>query len=70
MSALKIAVVCSSNMNRSMEAHHALAKKKFNVESFGTGSQIKIPGPTRNEPNCYSFGKAFFGTSKSDSLSD
>ncbi len=56
MGKLKVAVVCSSNMNRSMEAHAVLAKKMFCVSSFGTGNKIKIPGPSRKEPNTYDFG--------------
>lgn len=60
MSKLRIAVVCSSNMNRSMEAHAALAKKQYNVKSYGTGKMVRIPGPTRNEPNAYEFGEWFY----------
>ncbi|TRY64346.1 hypothetical protein TCAL_00459 [Tigriopus californicus] len=59
MSKLRIAVVCSSNMNRSMEAHAALAKKQYDVKSYGTGKMVRIPGPTRNEPNAYEFGTTY-----------
>lgn len=41
---LKVAVICSSNMNRSMEAHSVFAKRDFQVSSYGTGDKVKIPG--------------------------
>ena len=37
---LRIAVICSSNMNRSMEGHRLLQKKGFNISSYGTGTQV------------------------------
>eukprot|EP01134_Creolimax_fragrantissima_P000759 CFRG0759T1 len=50
------AIVCSSNQNRSMEGHCFLMKKGFNVKSYGTGTHVKLPGPSAEHPNVYEFG--------------
>lgn len=35
------------------------SKKGFDVCSFGTNSQVKMPGPTADRPNTYSFGQTY-----------
>lgn len=36
-----------------------LKKNGFQVESFGTGTKVKLPGQTAAEPNCYEFGTPY-----------
>ncbi|KAK3139417.1 hypothetical protein QOZ80_5AG0382940 [Eleusine coracana subsp. coracana] len=51
----RFAMVCSSNMNRSMEAHSLLGRAGLDVSSYGTGTHVKLPGPSLHEPNVYDF---------------
>ncbi|XP_070131142.1 RNA polymerase II subunit A C-terminal domain phosphatase SSU72 like protein 3-like [Equus caballus] len=58
-SPLKVAVVCMSNINRSMEAQSILRKKGFSVWSFGAGSQVRLPGDAPNLPVVYNFSTTY-----------
>jgi RNA polymerase II subunit A C-terminal domain phosphatase SSU72 len=59
MPRLKFAMVCYSNQNRSMEAHKVFADAGLDVESYGVGTCVRLPGPNRHEPNMYEFGTPY-----------
>jgi len=58
-SVLSFGVVCSSNINRSMEAHVVLGNAGLQVESYGTGTQVRLPGRNAMEPKIYKFGTPY-----------
>jgi RNA polymerase II subunit A C-terminal domain phosphatase SSU72 len=60
MPKLRFAMICASNVNRSMACHAELQKHGFHVRSFGVGNSIKLPGKSAATPNVYEFGKATY----------
>lgn len=56
---LRMAMVCLSNLNRSMEAHSLFNKNGYKPRSFGTGAKVKLPGESVNTPNVYDFGTPY-----------
>ena len=54
------ATVCSSNMNRSMEAHKVALHAGLDVKSYGAGSRVKLPGASRDNPNVFEFGRVTY----------
>ncbi|KAI6197446.1 Protein-serine/threonine phosphatase [Aphelenchoides besseyi] len=63
---LRFAISCSSNMNRSMEAHQQVANRGFLVESFGSGTAVKLPGPAADRPNVYDFDQMTYAEIQKD----
>jgi len=60
MSGFRIAMICASNQNRSMEAHSLFNKKGYTqVSSFGTNVKVKLPGPSADRPLIYDFGTPY-----------
>ncbi|CBK24485.2 uncharacterized protein [Blastocystis hominis] len=55
----QFATICSSNVNRSMEAHSLFKKNHLRVCSYGTGRKIKIPGLSEKKPLEYGFGTEY-----------
>ncbi|KYR01144.1 hypothetical protein DLAC_02249 [Tieghemostelium lacteum] len=53
-------MVCASNQNRSVEAHYLFMTEGFkNIRSFGTSTHCKLPGPSIDKPNIFSFGTPY-----------
>jgi RNA polymerase II subunit A C-terminal domain phosphatase SSU72 len=55
---LRFAVVCSSNMNRSMEAHKQFMENGLDVTSFGVGNMVRLPSPGK-EPLSFEFDQSY-----------
>ena len=56
-----LALVCQSNVNRSMEAHAILQRQQWpiSLHSYGVGGKVRLPGETAHTPNVYDFGTPY-----------
>lgn len=54
-----VALVCQSNVNRSMAAHEILQSLPINIASYGIGSKVRLPGETQHTPNVFEFGTPY-----------
>ena len=55
MSSADLRTQLLANLLSSMEAHLQLASAHLPTISFGTGSLVRLPGPTITQPNVYHF---------------
>lgn len=55
--------MCYSNVSqttgKNFLAKFYKRKKGFNVNSYGTGTMVRLPGPSINKPNIYPFGTPY-----------
>jgi RNA polymerase II subunit A C-terminal domain phosphatase SSU72 len=56
---LRFAMICISNMNRSIGVHEKLLNAGFQVKSFGVGNKIKLPGLSKEKPILFPFGTTY-----------
>eukprot|EP00475_Leptophrys_vorax_P029293 TRINITY_DN42849_c0_g1_i1.p1 TRINITY_DN42849_c0_g1~~TRINITY_DN42849_c0_g1_i1.p1 ORF type:complete len:235 (-),score=43.59 TRINITY_DN42849_c0_g1_i1:28-732(-) len=56
---ISVAMVCHSNVNRSMEAHDLAFRHGFQVSSYGAGSRVRLPGMTQDDPKVFEFGTPY-----------
>lgn len=70
---LRFCTVCASNNNRSMEAHLRLTSTPqhttYPTISFGTGSLVRLPGPSISQPNVYNFNNTSYASMYNELLS-